>query len=151
MEYFFIIFSTKLCMEEGITRIGVSLPKNLLDEFDRIIATRGYSSRSEAIRDAIRNYISEYRWLESERGEVVGVMLVVYDHSVRGVSDMLIDLQHDFHDVITSSTHIHLNENQCLELILVKGKMEKIKGLVDRISATRGVMNVKLITAVKKL
>jgi CopG family nickel-responsive transcriptional regulator len=138
-------------MEEGITRIGVSLPKNLLDEFDRIIATRGYSSRSEAIRDAIRNYISEYRWLESERGEVVGVMLVVYDHSVRGVSDMLIDLQHDFHDVITSSTHIHLNENQCLELILVKGKMEKIKGLVDRISATRGVMNVKLITAVKKL
>ncbi len=138
-------------MEDGITRIGVSLPKNLLDEFDRIIATRGYSSRSEAIRDAIRNYISEYRWLESERGEVVGVMLVVYDHNVRGVSDMLIDLQHDFHEIITSSTHIHLNEDQCLELILVKGRMEKIKGLVDRISATRGVMNVKLITAVKKL
>ena len=97
-------------MEEGITRIGVSLPKNLLDEFDRIISTRGYSSRSEAIRDAIRNYISEYKWLESEKGEVVGVMVVVYDHNVRGVSDFIIDLQHEFNDVVTSSTHIHLTK-----------------------------------------
>ncbi|WP_290597406.1 MULTISPECIES: nickel-responsive transcriptional regulator NikR [unclassified Archaeoglobus] len=137
-------------MEEGITRIGVSLPKNLLDEFDRIISTRGYSSRSEAIRDAIRNYISEYRWLESERGEVVGVMVVVYDHNVKGVSDVIIDLQHDYNDVVTSSTHIHLNKDQCLELILVKGRMDKIRGLVDKLSATRGVLNVKLITAVKK-
>ena len=137
-------------MEEGITRIGVSLPKNLLDEFDRIISTRGYSSRSEAIRDAIRNYISEYRWLESEKGEVVGVMVVVYDHNVKGVSDIIIDLQHDYNDIVTSSTHIHLNKDQCLELILVKGKMDKIRGLVDRLSATRGVLNVKLITAVKK-
>lgn len=137
-------------MEEGITRIGVSLPKNLLDEFDRIISTRGYSSRSEAIRDAIRNYISEYKWLESEKGEVVGVMVVVYDHNVRGVSDFIIDLQHEFNDVVTSSMHIHLNKDQCLELILVKGKMSDIKGLVDKLSATRGVLNVKLITAVKK-
>ena len=137
-------------MEEGITRIGVSLPKNLLDEFDRIISTRGYSSRSEAIRDAIRNYISEYRWLESDKGEVVGVMVVVYDHNVKGASDIIIDLQHDYNDVVTSSTHIHPNKDQCLELILVKGKMDKIRGLVDRLSATRGVLNVKLITAVKK-
>ncbi len=138
-------------MEEGITRIGVSLPKNLLDEFDRIISTRGYSSRSEAIRDAIRTYITEYRWLESEKGEVVGVLVVLYDHHVKGVSDLLIDLQHDFHEIITSSTHIHLNEDQCLEMILVKGKMERIKLLVDKISAARGVMNVKLISAVKKV
>ncbi len=137
-------------MEEGITRIGVSLPKNLLDEFDRIISTRGYSSRSEAIRDAIRNYISEYKWLESEKGEVVGVMVIVYDHNVRGVSDVIIDLQHDFGEIVTSSTHIHLNKDQCLELVLVRGRMEEIKKLVDRLSATRGVLNVKLITAVKK-
>ena len=137
-------------MEEGITRIGVSLPKNLLDEFDRIISTRGYSSRSEAIRDAIRNYISEYKWLESEKGEVVGVMVIVYDHNVKGVSDIIIDLQHDFGEIVTSSTHIHLNKDQCLELVLVRGRMEEIKKLVDRLSATRGVLNVKLITAVKK-
>ncbi len=137
-------------MEEGITRIGVSLPKNLLDEFDRIISTRGYSSRSEAIRDAIRNYISEYKWLESEKGEVVGVMVIVYDHNVKGVSDIIIDLQHDFGEIVTSSTHIHLNKDQCLELVLVRGRMEEIKKLVDKLSATRGVLNVKLITAVKK-
>uniref|UniRef100_A0A7C2SN02 Putative nickel-responsive regulator n=1 Tax=Archaeoglobus fulgidus TaxID=2234 RepID=A0A7C2SN02_ARCFL len=138
-------------MEEGITRIGVSLPKNLLDEFDRIISTRGYSSRSEAIRDAIRTYIAEYRWLESEKGEVVGVLVVLYDHNVKGVSDLLINVQHDFHEIITSSTHIHLNEDQCLEIILVKGKMERIKLLVDKISATRGVLNVKMISAIKKV
>ncbi len=137
-------------MEEGITRIGVSLPKNLLDEFDRIISTRGYSSRSEAIRDAIRNYISEYKWLESEKGEVVGVMVIVYDHNVKGVSDIIIDLQHDFGEIVTSSTHIHLNKDQCLELVLVRGRMEEIKKLVDKLSATRGVLNVKLITAVKR-
>ncbi len=137
-------------MEEGITRIGVSLPKNLLDEFDRIISTRGYSSRSEAIRDAIRNYISEYKWLESEKGEVVGVMVIVYDHNIKGVSDIIIDLQHDFGEIVTSSTHIHLNKDQCLELVLVRGRMEEIKKLVDKLSATRGVLNVKLITAVKK-
>jgi len=138
-------------MEEGITRIGVSLPKNLLDEFDRIISTRGYSSRSEAIRDAIRTYIAEYRWLESEKGEVVGVLVVLYDHNVKGVSDLLINVQHDFHEIITSSTHIHLNEDQCLEIILVKGKMERIKLLVDKISATKGVLNVKMISAIKKV
>lgn len=138
-------------MEENITRIGVSLPKNLLDEFDRIISTRGYSSRSEAIRDAIRAYIAEYRWLESEKGEVVGAMVVLYDHRVKGVSDNLIDIQHDYHELITSSTHIHLDEEQCLEMVLLKGKMDRIKELVDKVSAMRGVLNVKLITALKKL
>jgi len=138
-------------MEERITRIGVSLPKNLLDEFDNIIKTRGYSSRSEAIRDAIRSYIAEYKWLESEKGEIVGVLTIIYDHNTKGVSDAIVDLQHDFTEIITSSMHIHLNRDQCLELVLVRGEMNEIKKLVDKISAIRGVLNVKLITAVKEL
>ncbi len=138
-------------MEEGITRIGVSLPKNLLDEFDAIIKVRGYSSRSEAIRDAIRNYITEYKWLESEKGEVVGVIVVLFDHTVRGVSDALISIQHTFANIISSDMHIHLSEDQCLEVIVVKGDMEEIKKLVDRISATRGVLSHKVITAQKKV
>ena len=138
-------------MEEEITRIGVSLPKRLLDEFDSIIKTRGYSSRSEAIRDAIRNYIAEYKWLESEKGEIVGVVNVIYDHNVRGISDAIIDLQHEFLENIMTTLHIHLSKDQCLEVILVKGEMEKIKRLVDRISAMRGVLNVKLITAVREV
>ncbi|MCX8172314.1 MAG: nickel-responsive transcriptional regulator NikR [Archaeoglobaceae archaeon] len=136
-------------MEEGITRIGVSLPKNLLDEFDKIIKNRGYSSRSEAIRDAIRGYIADYKWLESEKGDVIGVIVVVYDHSVKGVSDAIISLQHQFAGIISSNMHIHLSEEQCLEIIVVKGNMDEIKKLVDKISATRGVLNHKIITAQK--
>jgi len=138
-------------MEEGITRIGVSLPKNLLDDFDRIIKNRGYSSRSEAIRDAIRGYIADYKWLESEKGDVIGVLVVVYDHHVKGVSDAIISLQHQFSNIISSNMHIHLSEDQCLEIIVVKGNMEEIKRLVDRISATRGVLNHKMITAQKEI
>ncbi len=134
-------------MEEEIARIGVSLPKNLLEEFDKVIKERGYSSRSEAIRDAIRSYLAEYRWLERERGEIIGAVSVIYDHSVRGITDAITDLQHDFGDLISASVHLHLNENQCLELILVKGEMGEVKKLVDKISSLRGVLNVKLITA----
>jgi len=108
-------------MEEGVTRIGVSLPKNLLNEFDSIIRTRGYSSRSEAIRDAIRNYIAEYKWLEREEGEIVGVVTILYNHHYKGTSDSIISLQHSFGDVITSTMHIHLNEENCLEMVIVKG------------------------------
>lgn len=137
-------------MEEGITRIGVSLPKNLLEEFDSIIKVRGYSSRSEAIRDAIRGYIAEYKWLESEKGEVVGVLTVLYDHTVRGVSDALISIQHAFSHIITSDMHLHLSDEQCLEVIVLKGNMEEIKRLVDKVAAIRGVLSHKMITAQKK-
>jgi len=137
-------------MEEGITRIGVSLPGNLLDEFDSIIKTRGYSSRSEAIRDAIRSYITEYKWLEKEGGEVVGVINVLYSHHFKGTSDSIISLQHDFGDVITSTMHIHLNDESCLEMVIVKGEMSSIKRLVDNITTIKGVKNVKLITTVRE-
>jgi len=137
-------------MEEGVSRIGVSLPKNLLEEFDSIIKNRGYSSRSEAIRDAIRSYIAEYKWLEREKGEIIGVINVMYDHHFKGISDSLISLQHKFHDIITTTLHIHLNEDTCLEMILVKGDMDEIKQLVDRVSAIRGVIGVKFITAFKE-
>lgn len=136
-------------MEENVTRIGVSLPKNLLDEFDSIIRTRGYSSRSEAIRDAIRNYIMEYKWLEKEEGEIVGVVYIIYDRTVKGVSDAIIDIQHEFLDVITTTMHIHLSKDYCLEIILVKGDMKSVKVLVDKAMAIKGVMSVKLITAMK--
>lgn len=136
-------------MEEEITRIGVSLPKNLLDDFDKVISERGYSSRSEAIRDAIRSYLAEYRWLEMEKGEIVGAISVIYDHSVRGVTDAITDFQHEFGSLITASVHLHLDENQCLELVLVRGDMSNIKKLLDKLTALRGVLNVKLITAAR--
>ncbi len=134
-------------MDDSITRIGVSLPKNLLDEFDSIIRSRGYSSRSEAIRDAIRMYINEFRWLERESGEVIGVVSVIYDHNYRGVTDTIISLQHDFNEIITTTMHIHLDEENCLEMITVRGDMSKIKKMVGRLNSLKGVTSVKLITA----
>ncbi len=136
-------------MEDSITRIGVSLPKNLLTEFDSIVKSRGYSSRSEAIRDAIRMYINEFKWLERESGEVIGVVSVIYDHNYRGVTDTIISLQHDFNDIITTTMHIHLDEENCLEMINVRGDMSKIKKMVGRLSSLRGVTSVKFITAFK--
>ena len=135
---------------EEITRIGVSLPKNLLDEFDSIIGKRGYSSRSEAIRDAIRSYIIEYKWLEREEGEAVGVLNVVYDHEVRGVSDTLIDLQHEFSDIILASLHLHLKKDLCLEMIILRGDMKRIKEISDKMAAVKGVRFVKFLTAFKE-
>ncbi len=135
---------------EEITRIGVSLPKNLLEEFDSIIGRRGYSSRSEAIRDAIRSYIIEYKWLEREEGEAVGVLNVVYDHEVKGVSDTLIDLQHEFSDIILASLHLHLKKDLCLEMIILRGDMKRIKEISDKVSAVKGVRFVKFLTAFKE-
>ncbi|RLI84035.1 nickel-responsive transcriptional regulator NikR [Archaeoglobales archaeon] len=137
-------------MEDSITRIGVSLPKNLLNEFDSIIRSRGYSSRSEAIRDAIRMYINEFKWLERESGEIIGVVSVTYDHHYKGVTDTIISLQHDFSDIITTTMHIHLDEENCLEMITVRGDMSKIKKMVGRLSSLRGVISVKLITAFRE-
>ena len=135
---------------EEITRSGVSLPKNLLEEFDSIIGRRGYSSRSEAIRDAIRSYIIEYKWLEREEGEAVGVLNVVYDHEVKGVSDTLIDLQHEFSDIILASLHLHLKKDLCLEMIILRGDMKRIKEISDKVSAVKGVRFVKFLTAFKE-
>lgn len=137
-------------MEDGVTRIGVSLPGNLLDQFDKIITTRGYSSRSEAIRDAIRNYITEYKWLDEEGGEIVGVINVMYNHHQKGTSDAIVSLQHDFGDVIATTMHMHLSDENCLEMVIVRGEMEGIKKLVNRITTIKGVNNVKLITAAKE-
>ena len=137
-------------MEEGVTRIGVSLPKNLLEEFDSIIKTRGYSSRSEAIRDAIRNYIAEYKWLEKEEGEIVGVITILYNHHYKGTSDAIISLQHEAVDLIATTMHIHLDSDNCLEMVIVKGEMSRIKKLIDKITTIKGVNNVKLITAISE-
>jgi len=126
------------------------LPKNLLKEFDSIIERRGYSSRSEAIRDAIRIYINEYKWLEKEEGEAVGVLNVVYDHDVKGVSDELVDLQHDFSDIILTSLHLHLKRDLCLEMIILRGDMKRIKEIANKVSSVKGVRFVKFLTAFKE-
>lgn len=135
-------------MEQDLTRIGVSLPGNLLEKFDEIITKRGYSSRSEGIRDAIRGYIRYYAWMSEVEGERVGTISLVYDHSQRGLVNSLLDIEHDFSEIIRSSLHMHINHDMCMEVLLVRGDAREVKDVTERIMTLRGVKHVKLTTII---
>ncbi|MCD4822882.1 MAG: nickel-responsive transcriptional regulator NikR [Methanococcoides sp.] len=134
-------------MEHELMRIGVSLPDNLLNKFDSIIESRGYSSRSEGIRDAIRTYINQYEWMSDIKGRRVGTITVIYDHTKRGLSNTIADIQHDYSDLIKSSVHIHLDHDNCLEVVIFDGEGELVKEMDERLMALKGVKYVKLNTA----
>ena len=113
-------------------RIGVSLPEKLLSRFDEIILKRGYSSRSEGIRDAIRNYIVHYEWMSDVQGERVGVITLVYSHSQRGLVENLTEIQHDSGDIIQSSLHVHLDHDNCLEVIVLRGEGKDVRVAAEK-------------------
>jgi CopG family transcriptional regulator, nickel-responsive regulator len=133
-------------MEQELMRIGVSLPEKLLTRFDDIILQRGYSSRSEGIRDAIRNYIVHYEWMSDVQGERVGVITLVYSHSQRGLVENLTEIQHDFGATIQSSLHVHLDHDNCLEVVVLRGDGQDVKKAAERMMALKGVKHVKLTT-----
>src|SRR5512146_149070 len=109
-------------MDQELMRIGVSLPDNLLDRFDEIIKKRGYSSRSEGIRDAIRNYIIHYEWMNEVEGERIGVITLIYEHEQRGLVSSLTDIQHMYTGLIRSSVHVHLDHDNCMEIVMLQGE-----------------------------
>lgn len=125
-------------------RIGISLPENLLNKFDEIILNRGYSSRSEGVRDAIRNYIVNFEWMSDVDGEKVGVITIVYDHFQRGLEDNLTHIQHEFGSTIQSSMHVHLDQDICLEVIVLRGEGQDVKKAAEKMMALKGVKHVKL-------
>lgn len=127
-------------------RIGISLPENLLGKFDDIIQQRGYSSRSEGVRDAIRSYIIDFEWMSDGDGERVGVITIMYDHSQRGVEDNLTEIQHEFGSIIQSSLHVHLDEETCLEAVVLRGGGKDVRRATERMMALKGVKNAKLTT-----
>ncbi len=132
--------------DSELSRIGISLPKNLLDTFDDIINMRGYSSRSEGIRDAIRSYITYYQWMADVKGERQGVITMVYDHEHRGLIQTLTEIQHEYMNVIQASLHSHVTHERCLEVILVRGDGGDLKNIAERLMAQKGVESVKLTT-----
>ncbi|HUM81238.1 MAG TPA: nickel-responsive transcriptional regulator NikR [Methanothrix sp.] len=133
-------------MEQDLTRIGISLPENLLNKFDEIIQQRGYSSRSEGIRDAIRNYIINFEWMSDVNGERVGVITILYNHAQRGLQDSLTEIQHDFGSIIKSSLHVHLDHDSCLEVVVLSGGAEEVRKAAERMMALKGAKHVKLTT-----
>jgi CopG family nickel-responsive transcriptional regulator len=121
-----------------ITRFGISLDESLLREFDRLIKRKGYTNRSEAIRDLIRDSLVRERW-ELGTADVVGTITLVYDHETRELGDKLTDMQHDHYQRIVSTLHVHLDQHHCLEVMVVRGKAAELKKIADRLIGTRGV------------
>ncbi len=129
---------------QTIARFGVSLPADLVRAFDASIARRGYRTRSEAIRDLMRDRLVEQEW-QSVRRPVVGTVTIVYDHETRELNHVLTELQHQFHDAIACTTHVHLDEHHCLEVIVVRGRAEQVRTIADRLISTKGVKHGKLV------
>jgi len=125
-----------------LVRFGVSIDNGLLDQFDDLIARKGYKNRSEAIRDLIRDHMVEQEW--EENTETVGTFTMVYDHHTRDLSLTLTHLQHSFIGEICSVLHVHLDHNNCLEVLVLKGKALLLQSLADKLSSVRGVKHGKL-------
>jgi CopG family nickel-responsive transcriptional regulator len=127
----------------GLTRFGVSIDGTLIKKFDALIRRKGYTTRSEAIRDMIRDGLVEREW-ETENRETVGTITIVYNHHTRELEHALTDMQHKSFHQIVSTLHVHLDAHNCLEVLIVKGKSQEIKKIADRLIGTRGVKHGKL-------
>jgi CopG family nickel-responsive transcriptional regulator len=131
----------------GLSRIGVALDSDLLERFDRYIRRQGYSNRSEAFRDLIRDRLISR---ETARGDalVVGTLTLIYDHHARLLPEKLADLQHDHHGMIISATHAHLDHDTCLEVLIVRGRSKAVQNFADMLIGTKGVRHGRLVMSV---
>ena len=132
----------------GVTRISISLPPNLLEDFDQVTSNIGYD-RSKAIQQAMRDFISEYHWEHDSTASAVGTITIIYDHDVPGLESELTAIQHQHTTLISSTTHIHLDTHHCLLVIVVKGKTAKIKKLATQLQSLRGINQLK-VTSMKE-
>jgi CopG family nickel-responsive transcriptional regulator len=129
-----------------LKRFGVSIPADLVDTFDRLIEGKGYRTRSEAVRDLMRDALVESEW-ESNTGEVAGTVTIVYNHEVREISRVLTQLQHQYLDAIVCTTHVHMDEHNCMEVLVVRGAAAEVQAIADKLISTRGVKHGKLVCA----
>jgi CopG family nickel-responsive transcriptional regulator len=129
------------------TRISLSVPCELLDEFDTLTEGLGHPNRSQAVSEAMREFLSNRKWDLARKGKVPGVILVTYDHHSRGISNALTELQHDYPDVVTATMHIHLSRHTCLEVIAFSGDASRVRSLAKTLRAQKGVLDLKLVTS----
>ena len=124
------------------TRFAVSLDSKLLESFDSVIESQGYNNRSEAVRDLIRDKLVTQNW--DEKAEAVGTITLIFNHHLYSLSDDITAKQHEHHSLIISSMHIHLDHDNCLEIIAVRGEGKKIQQLADALITMKGVKHGKL-------
>lgn len=128
-----------------VVRFGVSLEKGLLDALDKFAEENHFKNRSQALRHLISNNLTEKKWESNEI--VAGAVSLVYDHHKRDLLSNLTDLQHDFHDVILSNIHFHIDHDNCLEIIAIKGESSRLKELANRLIGLKGIQQGKLTTS----
>ncbi len=126
-----------------LCRVGVAIDSELLERFDHLIASRGYTNRSEAVRDMMREALVETAW-ETADAQVIGTITIVYDHHIRLLSEKLTELQHDAYHHILSTLHVHLDHDNCLEVLVVRGEAALVRALADRLLSTKGVKHGRL-------
>ena len=135
-----------MAKHENVTRFSVSLPDSLLDELDHRVIRRGYASRSEFVRDLIRERMVEDKWMKHTE-KVVGVLTISYDHHQRGLIQKIVDLHHSQYINILCTTHVHLDRDNCLETIIIKGRPREIERIAVKSGGLRGVRFAKLTRA----
>jgi CopG family nickel-responsive transcriptional regulator len=127
---------------KGVTRFSVSLPPSLVKAFDDSWKDMGYESRSKAAHDAFRNFISDYK-SSSEKAEVAGTITLVYYLNKPGLLNQIVEAQHKFENVVTSSMHLHLTKDKCMEIIAVKGNASDVRSLSQELTTKKGVKELK--------
>ncbi len=130
---------------ESMTRFGVAIEPELLEKFDALIGRKGYANRSEAIRALIRSHLLDSGVRERPDSEVIGTITLVYDHGAGDLTRRLTSLQHRYHNNIVSTLHVHFDERNCLEVLVVKGKNRRVRAISDELIGTRGVHHGNLI------
>jgi CopG family nickel-responsive transcriptional regulator len=131
-----------------LERIGVSLEDELLEKFDKLIAEKGYVNRSEAIRDLIRDALVQRSWSESDgREERVAVVTLVYDHDSSSLAQKLAHIQHENHKAVVSALHVHMDEHNCLEVLVLRGRAKEVVSMGEGLVSTKGVKYGKLVPA----
>ena len=121
----------------------MSLPDKLLEELDAFTSSQGYSTRSEVVREAIRNYVSEKRWLGQISGETIATVTMIYAKEIS--KEALSAMEHEYDDIVNTFLHVHLNEKSCLEVLTVRGAADRIKELTQKLLTLRGMKQVRLV------
>lgn len=127
----------------SVVRFGVSLEKELLEALDSFVNESHFTNRSQAIRQLITNNLIEKKWTSND--VVAGAISLVYDHHKRDLLNKLADLQHDYHDIILATQHFHIDHDNCLEIIAVRGKSAKLTVLANKLIALKGIQHGKLV------
>jgi CopG family nickel-responsive transcriptional regulator len=129
-------------MTGKVVKTGVAVPEGIMSEFEELIKTLGYRSRSRAFQDAIQLFIASNKWVRLS-GRVAGCVVITYDHEEHDVEERLTDIQHEFLDVISATMHIHLSRKYCMLIIALRGDVEVIKKLYNELSSVRGITNIQ--------